>query len=647
MVTKELNKGEIYIIRNKANGKGYVGQARKYVSINNNKWGTEARWKSHVSEAFSGTKDHCVLLNSAIRKYGSDGFEVTKICDCLLTEMDELEKKYIVEYNTLVPNGYNMTKGGQAKKTDSDATKQTKKDANAARGAHNEKTKERISKGQIGNRRNVKKRKHEEDADLPKYIVAIRKDGVVTDYTMKCFPIGINTKEYISKSFTVIGNDREKAKQEAIAYLEELKEKYKYVEETVKQNKLENEKKLAVDKRIEKHNASIDSEYIKVIVEDSKILGYAVEGLVDKDGNPISRREFTDKTNRWNLDRAHKYVSDVKKLIDGGAQEDWTNMKPSKRNNAHDEKLPPFIKPIFDQGELRGYKVASFPLKTETGVTKVTIPFTQRKYSLKENKEAAHVYVLDLMKQNDEFDAKHPVQPPVEPTEPPPPTDLNDIYLVRNKQNGKAYIGSVKQYLYNETKPYGWEKQWKRNLKEYNKEDTKNSPKLYEAMRESGPDAFEIVKLAECTDADAKQMRVDYIKEYDSIFPNGYNLRDGSGNISEETLKKMTGNKKITDEFKKRVSNIHLGRRDDKQVRKHPEDNDLPKYITAKRKDGKIIGYQVLKFPIGKTKAEYINKLFKNLHDPKKGLESALAYLEELKHKYLNDDNSFKTNEDS
>ena len=643
MASKELNKGEIYIIRNKANGKGYVGQARKYVSINNNKWGSEARWKSHVSEAFSGTKDHCVLLNSAIRKYGSDGFEVSKICDCLLTEMDELEKKYIAEYNTLTPNGYNMTKGGQTNKTDSDSTKQNKKEANAVRGSHDEKTKEKISKGQLGNRRNVKKRKYEEDADLPKYIVAVRKGSVVTDYVLKCFPIGIEQKEYISKSFSIIGSKREEAKQEAIAYLEELKQKYQHIEEAVKQNKLANEKKLAVDIRIEKHNASIDSEYIKVIVEDSKILGYAVEGLVDKDGNPIPSREFIDKTNRWNLDRAHKYVSDVKKLVDGGAQKDWSNMKSSKRNNAHDEKLPPFIKPVFDQGELKGYKVASFPLKTETGMTKVTIPFTQRKYSLKENKEAAHVYVLDLMKQNDEFDAKHPTQP--QPPTSPPPTNLIDIYLVRNKQNGKAYIGSVKQYLYNGTKPYGWEKQWKRNLKEYNKEDTKNCPKLNEAMRESGPDAFEIVKLAECTEADARQRRSDYIKEYDSIFPNGYNLRDGSGNISEETLKKMTGNKKITDEFKKKVSSIHLGRRDDKQVRKHPEDNDLPKYITAKRKDGQIIGYQVLKFPIGKTKAEYITKLFKSLHDPKKGLESAMAYLEELKQKY--DDNSFKTNEDS
>jgi len=110
----DLDKGEIYLLKNTKTGKCYVGQAKKYVSQNKNTWGTMGRWKSHIREAESGN-NHCVYLDYAINKYGPEAFEVTKLCDCLLTEMDELEKKYIEEYNTVAPNGYNIKKGGQYK----------------------------------------------------------------------------------------------------------------------------------------------------------------------------------------------------------------------------------------------------------------------------------------------------------------------------------------------------------------------------------------------------------------------------------------------------------------------------------------------------------------------------------------------------
>lgn len=36
---EDLDKGEIYLIKNTINNKKYVGKAAKYVSQNNNKWG--------------------------------------------------------------------------------------------------------------------------------------------------------------------------------------------------------------------------------------------------------------------------------------------------------------------------------------------------------------------------------------------------------------------------------------------------------------------------------------------------------------------------------------------------------------------------------------------------------------------------------
>lgn len=114
--------GEIYAIVNKINGKTYIGQAAKTVSVRKFKWGTNGRWLSHIREALGEGKDHCLLLNQAIRKYGIDGFEVKTLCETTLDNINELEIRYINEYNSLVPNGYNLTTGG-AKGLDSDETR--------------------------------------------------------------------------------------------------------------------------------------------------------------------------------------------------------------------------------------------------------------------------------------------------------------------------------------------------------------------------------------------------------------------------------------------------------------------------------------------------------------------------------------------
>ena len=78
--------GEIYLIRNKENEKCYIGQAMKMVGVvKPQKWGAQGRWKSHLREAKNtiekGQKDHCTILNQAIRKYGEDAFDVITLCE--------------------------------------------------------------------------------------------------------------------------------------------------------------------------------------------------------------------------------------------------------------------------------------------------------------------------------------------------------------------------------------------------------------------------------------------------------------------------------------------------------------------------------------------------------------------------------------
>jgi hypothetical protein len=113
-------KGQIYIITSKTSGKSYIGQTRSH-RIHYYRYkpkGYLERWKDHIYEALkqNNAGSECVALNNAIRLYGVDDFEIELLDTCDLDDdnlqLNELEKRYIEEYNTLTPNGYNLTIGG-------------------------------------------------------------------------------------------------------------------------------------------------------------------------------------------------------------------------------------------------------------------------------------------------------------------------------------------------------------------------------------------------------------------------------------------------------------------------------------------------------------------------------------------------------
>lgn len=108
--------GYIYLITNKQTNKRYVGQT---LSHRKNKgkyrpFGYIGRFNDHISEALCNSKKkQCTYLNNAIRLYGKDSFQVELIHTCPKDELDQYEEKYIDEYSTLYPSGYNLTKGGK------------------------------------------------------------------------------------------------------------------------------------------------------------------------------------------------------------------------------------------------------------------------------------------------------------------------------------------------------------------------------------------------------------------------------------------------------------------------------------------------------------------------------------------------------
>ena len=94
----------IYKFTNKINNKSYIGQ-----SIN-----IDARRKQHIASSYYPLSNtYNTAFHQAIRKYGVDNFNFEVLTICTVEELDTLEKYYISKYNSIVPNGYNMTPGGE------------------------------------------------------------------------------------------------------------------------------------------------------------------------------------------------------------------------------------------------------------------------------------------------------------------------------------------------------------------------------------------------------------------------------------------------------------------------------------------------------------------------------------------------------
>ena len=88
----------VYRIRNSCNKKVYIGITSQKLNI---------RWNRHRYEAKRGVKK--IALYNAIRKYGIENFSIESIDTGIsYDDLKMKESRYIIDQNSLVPNGYNM-----------------------------------------------------------------------------------------------------------------------------------------------------------------------------------------------------------------------------------------------------------------------------------------------------------------------------------------------------------------------------------------------------------------------------------------------------------------------------------------------------------------------------------------------------------
>lgn len=149
-----MTYGCVYKITNLINGRVYVGQTIRPL---------KKRWSQHVSDANVGKS---MLISRAIRKYGSDGFSIEVVEECIDQDtLNVCEIQWIMELGTLNGGGYNISlhpgRGPMAEETKkrisqarmghptSEATR--KKISVSKKGqCHTEETKRKISQSKMG-----------------------------------------------------------------------------------------------------------------------------------------------------------------------------------------------------------------------------------------------------------------------------------------------------------------------------------------------------------------------------------------------------------------------------------------------------------------------------------------------------------------
>ena len=193
-----------------------------------------------------------------------------------------------------------------------------------------------------------------------------------------------------------------------------------------------------------------------------------------------------------------------------------------------------------------------------------------------------------------------------------------EIYKITNLSNGKIYVGQAVSHILNHKRyrPYGHEGRFRCHISEAFSTKKNQSHYLNNAIRKYGVKDF-VVELIECCEVKKSDEReIHYIKELNSLFPSGYNLKNGGSVFTH------------SDESKKRVSNGVVNYYKDKKLERFKDiktiDDDIEKYIKPLNRNNEQYGWYVY---IEKCKAD-----FGGVHIPlEKSKKDAIEFIENLK----------------
>jgi group I intron endonuclease len=193
-----------------------------------------------------------------------------------------------------------------------------------------------------------------------------------------------------------------------------------------------------------------------------------------------------------------------------------------------------------------------------------------------------------------------------------------EIYKITNLSTGKIYVGQAVSHILNHKRyrPYGHEGRFRCHISEAFSTKKNQSHYLNNAIRKYGVADF-VVDLIECCEISNSDGReIHYIKEFNSLFPNGYNLKNGGTSFTH------------SDESKKRVSNGVMLYFKEKKFERFQNitkiEDDIEKYIKPLNRNNSQYGWYVY---IEKCKAD-----FGGVHIPlEKSKKDAIEFINKLK----------------
>ena len=193
-----------------------------------------------------------------------------------------------------------------------------------------------------------------------------------------------------------------------------------------------------------------------------------------------------------------------------------------------------------------------------------------------------------------------------------------EIYKITNLETGKIYIGQTVSHILNHKRyrPYGREGRFKCHISEAFSKKKNQSHYLNNAIRKYGVSDFVVELLEYCELNEANDREIHYIQHFNSLFPNGYNLKNGGSVFTH------------SDESKKRVSNGVINYFKDKKFERFKNikcfDDDIEKYIKPLNRNNTQYGWYVY---IEKCKADF-GGVHISLDESKK---NAIEFINKLK----------------
>jgi len=112
---------------------------------------------------------------------------------------------------------------------------------------------------------------------------------------------------------------------------------------------------------------------------------------------------------------------------------------------------------------------------------------------------------------------------------------IGEIYKITNTTNGKCYIGQTRSHRLNHNKyrPFGYLGRFKDHINEANSNKKNQCKYLNSAIIKYGADCFNCELLHTCPIIDLDKQEQQFIIEYNSKFPNGYNLTNGGKGFTD------------------------------------------------------------------------------------------------------------------